>query len=143
MAFVIDASVTLPWFLEDERSAFTDSLLESMFKIDFWAPSIWCLEVPNALLIAERKRRILPAKRLEYLAQAARLRIKTKTRTAHVDNGTSQSNGSSCLARLKPLRESWAPPQLTWIHGRKKHTRTMIAPLRLIRLNISASSSLS
>ena len=79
MAFVIDASVTLPWFLEDERTAFTDSLLESMYEVDFWAPSIWCLEVPNALLIAERKRRIQPAKRLEYLGQAARLRVKVDT----------------------------------------------------------------
>jgi len=79
MAFVVDASVTLPWFLDDERTAFTDSLLDSINKIDFWAPAIWCLELPNALLIAERKRRIDLQGRLEALDQAARLRIRVDT----------------------------------------------------------------
>jgi predicted nucleic acid-binding protein len=79
MAFVVDASVTLPWFLEDERTAFTDSLLESINKIEYWAPAIWCLELPNALLVAERKRRIDLQGRLEALDQAARLRIRVDT----------------------------------------------------------------
>ena len=79
MAFVIDASVTLPWFLEDERTAFTDSLLEVINWVDFWAPAVWCLEIPNALLVAERKRRIDKAGRLEALDQAARLRVKVDT----------------------------------------------------------------
>jgi predicted nucleic acid-binding protein len=55
MAFVIDASATLPWFLEDERTPFTDSLLEAVDRIEYWAPAVWCLEIPNALLIAERR----------------------------------------------------------------------------------------
>jgi predicted nucleic acid-binding protein len=76
MAFVIDASVTLPWFLVDERTSFTDSLLDAINKIEYWAPSVWRLEIPNALLVAERKRRIDRARRLEALDQAARLRIK-------------------------------------------------------------------
>ena len=58
MAFVVDASVTLPWFLVDERTAFTDSLLDAINRIEYWAPSVWRLEVPNALLVAEKKRRI-------------------------------------------------------------------------------------
>lgn len=76
MAFVVDASVTLPWFLEDERTSFTDSLLDAINKIEYWVPSVWRLEIPNALLVAERKRRIDQAGRLEALDQAARLRIK-------------------------------------------------------------------
>lgn len=76
MAFVVDASVTLPWFLVDERTAFTDSLLDSINSIEYWAPSVWRLEIPNALLVAERKRRIDRARRLEALDQASRLRIK-------------------------------------------------------------------
>ena len=79
MAFVVDASVTLPWFLVDERTAFTDSLLDSINQVDYWAPAIWRLELPNALLIAERKRRIDPERRLEALEQAARLRIRVDT----------------------------------------------------------------
>lgn len=76
MAFVVDASVTLPWFLVDERTAFTDSLLDAINRIEYWAPSVWRLEVPNALLVAEKKRRIDRARRLEALDQASRLRVK-------------------------------------------------------------------
>jgi predicted nucleic acid-binding protein len=75
MAFVIDASVTLAWFLEDERTRFTDALLTAIDSTEYWAPAIWCLEVPNALLIAQRRRRIEPARRLEAIDQAARLPI--------------------------------------------------------------------
>jgi len=76
MAFVVDASVTLPWFLVDERTSFTDSLLDAINTVEYWAPSVWRLEIPNALLVAERKRRIDRARRLEALDQASRLRIK-------------------------------------------------------------------
>jgi predicted nucleic acid-binding protein len=75
MAFVVDASVTLPWFLEDERTTFTDSLLDLINRIEYWAPSVWRLEIPNALLVAERKRRIDRPRRLEALDQASRLRV--------------------------------------------------------------------
>jgi len=76
MAFVVDASVTLPWFLVDERTAFTDALLDAVNKVEYWAPSVWRLEIPNALLVAERKRRIDRSGRLEALDQASRLRIR-------------------------------------------------------------------
>jgi len=76
MTFVVDASVTLPWFLVDERTAFTDSLLDAIDRVEYWAPSVWRLEIPNALLVAERKRRIDRVGRLEALDQASRLRIK-------------------------------------------------------------------
>lgn len=76
MAFVVDASVTLPWFLEDERTRFTDSLLDAIGQVEYWAPSIWSLEVANALLNAERRRRIDAAARVDALDQLARLRIR-------------------------------------------------------------------
>ena len=76
MALVIDASATLPWFLEDERTAFTEDLLKSLASVEYWAPAIWCLELPNGLLVAERKRRISPARRVEALDQVSRLRIR-------------------------------------------------------------------
>jgi predicted nucleic acid-binding protein len=37
---------------------------------------VWCLELPNALLAAERKRRIDRARRLEAIDQASRLGIR-------------------------------------------------------------------
>lgn len=76
MAFVLDCSATLPWFLEDERTAFTDSLLFAAKRAEYWVPGIWCLEFPNALLVAERKRRIERERRIEALEQIPRLQIR-------------------------------------------------------------------
>lgn len=76
MAMVLDTSVTLPWFLEDERTRFTEDLLAAIERAEYWAPALWCLELPNALLAAERKRRIDRMGRLEAIDQAARLRIR-------------------------------------------------------------------
>lgn len=76
MAFVLDCSVTLPWFLEDERTAFTDSLLFAAKRVEYWVPSIWCLEFPNALLVAERRRRIERARRIDALEQIPKLLIR-------------------------------------------------------------------
>ncbi len=76
MAFVLDCSVTLPWFLEDERTEFTDSLLFSVKTTEYWVPAIWCLEFPNALLVAERRKRIERGRRLEALDQVARLLVR-------------------------------------------------------------------
>jgi hypothetical protein len=47
MALVIDASVTLAWFLEDERTRFTDALLTAIDNAEYWAPAIWCLRSPT------------------------------------------------------------------------------------------------
>ena len=78
MAFVVDASVTLPWFLEDERSAFTESVFASLETGEYWTPAIWSLEFPNALLAAEKKRRIDRATRLGVLDRAVRLSIRVE-----------------------------------------------------------------
>ena len=58
---VIDASVTLSWCFADEQTAM------SMFVLDrlkggeqALVPAFWALEVLNALLVGERRRRITP-----------------------------------------------------------------------------------
>ena len=96
MAYVVDASVTLPWFLDDERTPFTESLLDAINRVDYWAPSVWRLEIPNALLAAERKRRIDRARRLEALDQASRLRIQ-------VDPALPDMKAVSALAERRAL----------------------------------------
>jgi predicted nucleic acid-binding protein len=75
MAFVLDCSVTLPWFLEGERTPFTDSLLFAAKRTEYWVPGIWCLEFPNALLVAERRRRIERSRRIEALDQIPMLQL--------------------------------------------------------------------
>lgn len=67
MALVIDCSVSLAWFLEDERNAFSDAVLRATETSDAWVPAVWPLEFANGLLMAERRRRITRASRLDAL----------------------------------------------------------------------------
>jgi predicted nucleic acid-binding protein len=67
MAFVVDCSVSLAWFLEDERSAFSDAILRATETADHWVPVVWPLEFANGLLMAERRKRIDRATRLDAL----------------------------------------------------------------------------
>lgn len=77
MAVVFDCSVTLAWFLKDERTAFTEAAFELLESADCWVPYLWRLEFPNALLMAERKRRVGREQRLEILDNAAQLALRT------------------------------------------------------------------
>ena len=79
MAVVFDCSVTLAWFLKDERTAFTDTAFELMETAEGWVPFVWRLEFPNALLFAERKKRIGRLLRRHILEQAPRLRNEAAT----------------------------------------------------------------
>ncbi len=76
MAVVFDCSVTLAWFLKDERTAFTDTAFELLETTECWVPFLWRLEFPNALLFAERKRRVGREQRLEILDNAAQLSLR-------------------------------------------------------------------
>lgn len=67
MAFVVDCSVSLAWFLEDERNAFTDSILRATLTADHWVPAVWPLEFANGLLMAQRRKRIDRSARLDAL----------------------------------------------------------------------------
>jgi predicted nucleic acid-binding protein len=77
MAVVFDCSVTLAWFLKDERTAFTDTAFELLESEECWVPFIWRLEFANALLFAERKKRLGREQRLEILDNAAQLFLRT------------------------------------------------------------------
>jgi predicted nucleic acid-binding protein len=77
MAVVFDCSVTLAWFLKDERTSFTDTAFELLESTECWVPYLWRLEFPNALLVAERRRRVGREQRLEILENAAQLSLRT------------------------------------------------------------------
>jgi predicted nucleic acid-binding protein len=77
MAVVFDCSVTLAWFLKDERTIFSDTAFELLESTECWVPYLWRLEFPNALLMAERKRRVGREQRLEILESAAQLSLRT------------------------------------------------------------------
>lgn len=59
MSFVPDASVTLPWCFEDERTPFTESLLNRIRARErAVVPSHWPAEVLNSLVQAKKRGRV-------------------------------------------------------------------------------------
>jgi predicted nucleic acid-binding protein len=67
-AFVLDGSVTMVWGFEDEADEYAEAILERMPDLQAHVPSLWPLEVANALLVGERRRRITPADTARFLA---------------------------------------------------------------------------
>ena len=80
MPLVLDSSISLSWFFPDEKTGFTDAVLALAVKEECWVPALWRLEFPNALLVAERKRRLTRAERLQVLDEVARLNLRVDAR---------------------------------------------------------------
>jgi predicted nucleic acid-binding protein len=79
-AYVADASVALAWVLASQAVPATDKLLEGIAGgVSFAVPSIWPIEVANALLLMMRRRKI---SRDEYL----RARVFVESFRASVDD---------------------------------------------------------
>jgi predicted nucleic acid-binding protein len=66
--FVLDGSVTMVWGFEDEADDYAEAILERMPDLQAHVPSLWPLEVANALLVGERRRRITSAETARFLA---------------------------------------------------------------------------
>jgi predicted nucleic acid-binding protein len=67
-SFVVDCSVAMAWCFPDEATAATGQLLDRMAEETAAIPGLWYLEVTNVLALAERKKRIRPAKVAEFIA---------------------------------------------------------------------------
>ncbi|MDE2573434.1 MAG: type II toxin-antitoxin system VapC family toxin [bacterium] len=87
MDFVIDASVAVAWSLEDEASALAEEVLDAIESGDGHAPAIWPFEVANALLSAERRKRIVPGatKRLLDALSSLEIEIDPLATLEHLD----------------------------------------------------------
>lgn len=55
--FVVDNSVVIAWGL-DESNRYADAVMEQSAAAEVLVPGIWPLEFANALLVAERRKRI-------------------------------------------------------------------------------------
>jgi predicted nucleic acid-binding protein len=79
--FVIDASVALAWCFDDEATKATRTLLDRFEDERAEVPSLWHLELANALAMGERKGRITPARASEFIALIDGLPIVIDERT--------------------------------------------------------------
>lgn len=66
--FVLDGSVTLVWGFEDEDDEYAEAILDRMPELQAHVPALWHLEVANALVVGERRRRTTPADAAQFLA---------------------------------------------------------------------------
>jgi predicted nucleic acid-binding protein len=57
-AIVVDASVALAWCFPDEASDYADAVLVALEGQRMLVPTVWPLEITNAVIVAERRKRI-------------------------------------------------------------------------------------
>jgi predicted nucleic acid-binding protein len=65
--FVLDGSVALAWGFEDEDSPYAETILDHLPDTQAAAPTIWPLEVANALLVGERRGRVTRADIAQFI----------------------------------------------------------------------------
>lgn len=74
--WVIDASVTMPWFFPDEATPFTEGLLDALGAQPIWAPALWVLECTNVLQSAQRRQRIDADRRAQIAGELGELPVR-------------------------------------------------------------------
>lgn len=98
LEFVLDSSVTMAWFFQDEATPSTDELLDEL-NADARAvvAAHWALEVSNTLLMAERRKRSTVADSSHFLAILDALPIEadqeTVTRATSTTLGLARTHG--------------------------------------------------
>ncbi len=102
--FAIDASIALAWCFDDEATDATRALLDRFEDEHAEVPSLWHLELANALAMGERKRRITPARASEFIALIGGLPIVIDEQTANLALNTVCGLGrrlnSTCLFQV-------------------------------------------
>ncbi len=65
---VVDASVALAWCFPDEASEYADRVLVALNGQTLVVPAVWGLEIANALLTGERRKRLMRPEILRFVA---------------------------------------------------------------------------
>jgi predicted nucleic acid-binding protein len=75
MSLVLDPSLALSWYFEDERTADADAVLDRVVEEGAVVPALWRLEIANGLQMALRRKRVDAAFRDNALAELAAMAI--------------------------------------------------------------------
>lgn len=82
-SLVLDASLALQWFLEDETDrTYSLKVLESLGDRRASVPVLWFYEVGNGLVVAQRRKRIRSIQVHEFLRKLLLLPIEATEQTA-------------------------------------------------------------
>ena len=81
MSIVLDSSLALSWYFEDERTPEADAVLDRIVEEGATVPTLWRLEVANGLQMAMRRKRITISFRDTAIAHLSRLPIAIDSET--------------------------------------------------------------
>ena len=96
---VLDNSVSAAWCFSDETNSYTEGVFQTVVKDGgAVAPALWPIELANALVVAERRRRITIEQREAFLKNLADLDIEIQPLTT--DQIFRQGIGLATLHRL-------------------------------------------
>lgn len=79
--FILDGSVALAWCFADEADTYADAIANRFPEVEAVVPALWHLEVANALLVGERRRRCDAADVAAWTAYLAALPISVDGQT--------------------------------------------------------------
>lgn len=74
-AFVLDCSVAIAWCFHDESNPYADAIAARFPDVQAVVPAIWPLEVANALLMGERRKRSTEKDTVHWLGSLGALPI--------------------------------------------------------------------
>jgi predicted nucleic acid-binding protein len=78
MDWVIDSSMALAWALPDETSREAERFLSRIsIRSILWVPALWWYETANALLVAQRRKRLTETERRHLMGLYRKLPIRT------------------------------------------------------------------
>jgi predicted nucleic acid-binding protein len=73
--FVLDGSISLAWYFKDEANPYADAVAARFPGVQAVVPGIWPLEVANAVLMGERRKRSTEAQAARWLGSLSSLPI--------------------------------------------------------------------
>jgi len=80
--FVLDCSLTMAWCFDDEATPYTDGVRDQLADVRAIVPMLWPLEVANATIVGERRKRLDEARTLRFFALLSGLPIIIDDETA-------------------------------------------------------------
>ena len=82
MSFILDNSIALAWYFEDEQTPAVIAILDRLTEAGAIVPQLWPVEAVNGLLTAERRGRITGAERQRLANLLRALPISVDDQTA-------------------------------------------------------------
>src|SRR5262245_14685292 len=80
--FVLDGSIALAWYFKDEADPYADAVAARFPGVRAVVPALWPLEIANAVLMGERRKRSTEAQAAKWLSSLSALPIDVDDETA-------------------------------------------------------------